>query len=160
MLALALALLVFCSLSASGANDPKDRASAEGIVILALLEDRSDTLQTLVVDLPSPEVALIRQSLPKLRVKLLSEDEAKPERKLPPSHSHITIKLVKIDSTHATILGGTPFVSLSGSVDRFVLKKTKGKWRIVHRDRNYEIAQAHLTKRWSEPLTGAQIYSP
>jgi hypothetical protein len=149
-------LTVFAGLSAFGSEGAQDRAKAEGTVIFEMLKERSDMVKIVTVDLPTHEVALIRQAVPELAKMLLSTAEAGPPRKVPRSRAEISLSVIKIDSIDATILAGTPLIGLSGSRDRFILKRKGGRWQIVRRDRNYEMAQNHLTNRWSRPMAVAK----
>jgi len=123
----------------------EDRARAEGAVILEMLKGRSNVLNVLTIDLPNREVSLIRQLVPQPAKILRSTTEAKstsePPGRLSESSAEISVTVIEIDSARATILAGTALIGLSGSRDRFLLKKQNGRWVVIRRDRNYEVAQ-------------------
>jgi hypothetical protein len=119
------------------------RAQAEGVVIREFAKGYANN-KLIVLDLPFDEVQRIGQATPELRNKLISQKEFiaryKSWKNAPDGADEITIQVVSMGPKTAVVLAGTPFISLSGSTDRFSLKWRSGHWIITKRQRGYEIA--------------------
>jgi hypothetical protein len=136
-----LALLAFAASANAVDQRAENRAQAEATVIVELMRDDTGPI---VVDLPPADITAIKTASPQLSQRLLTRHEFDRKyrgwKSAPKGTSDISISVVRIDSNSAVIVAGSPLIGVSGSRDRFVLKKQRGKWRIVHRDRNYEVA--------------------
>jgi hypothetical protein len=118
-----------------------DRSQVEAAALLVLAGERSPE-PYIIVNLPSTEVAAIKKQAPSLN-NLMSEKEFYSKFRNPkqrPGYFALTVEIVKLTQRDAVVLAGTPFVSLSGSRDRFVLRKVRGHWRIISREKDYEIS--------------------
>jgi len=119
----------------------EQRAQAEGVVVREFAKDYANN-KLILLNLPFDEVQRIGQATPELRNKLISKKKFmaryKSWKNAPDGADEITIQVLSMGPKTAVIIAGTPFISLSGSRDRF--KWRSGHWIITKRQRGYEIA--------------------
>jgi hypothetical protein len=120
-----------------------DRAQVQGVVLLELMKD-DRSVPVVVVDVPAQDLQAIMRTTPALRNKLISKEQFQAKygswKKAPLRGSEYSLRIETISASHATVMAGEPLIGVSGSQDRFILRKVWGKWTVVKRLRNQEMA--------------------